>query len=219
MLIIIRGEKIDIVCILDSERSFTYYRFTLLTVSMKAEYLETLQSFYKKNKRLPSYSEMLTLFGLASKNAIHKIVKNLIDAGYLDKAMGKLAPTGQFFQIPLFGNVKAGFPTGAEEDLNFMSLDEYLVDNPNSSFMLKVAGDSLEGIGIFKGDIVILEKAKEANRGEIVLALIDGEWTLKIIEKVDGKTVLRSANPKYPDFYPHLSLEIFGVVRSVIRKY
>lgn len=186
---------------------------------MKAEYLETLQSFYKKNKRLPSYSEMLILFGLASKNAIHKIIKNLTDAGYLDKISGKLAPANKFFQAPLLGSVKAGFPTGAEEDLNFMSLDEYLVDNPNASFMLRVAGDSLEGIGIFKGDIVILEKAKEANRGEIVLALIDGEWTLKIIERIEGKTVLRSANPKYPDFYPHLSLEIFGIVRSVIRKY
>lgn len=191
----------------------------LIVGSMKSEYLSHLQTFYKQNKRLPSYSEMLSLFGLASKNAIHKIIKNLIDAGYLDKISGKLAPANQFFQIPLLGNVKAGFPTGAEEDLNFMSLDEYLVDKPNVSFMLKVAGDSLEGIGIFKGDIVILEKAKMANRGEIVLALIDGEWTLKIIERMNGKTVLRSANPKYPDFYPHLSLEIFGIVRSVIRKY
>lgn len=186
---------------------------------MKQQYLDQLQAFYKQNKRLPSYSEMLSLFGLASKNAIYKIVKKLTDAGYLDKVSGKLAPANLFFQVPLLGNVKAGFPTGAEEDLNFMSLDEYLVDKPNSSFMLKVAGDSLEGIGIFKGDIVILEKAKEANRGEIVLALIDGEWTLKIIERLEGKTVLRSANPKYPDFYPSLSLEIFGVVRSVIRKY
>jgi SOS regulatory protein LexA len=186
---------------------------------MKETYLKDLQKFYKKNKRLPSYSEMLSLFGLASKNAIHKITKKLIESGYLDKVSGKLAPANLFFQVPLLGNVKAGFPTGAEEDLNFMSLDEYLVDKPGASFMLRVAGDSLEGIGIFKGDIVILEKAKSANRGEIVLALIDGEWTLKIIERVDGKTVLRSANTKYPDFYPHLSLEIFGIVRSVIRKY
>lgn len=186
---------------------------------MKAEYLDTLRSFYRKNKRLPSYSEMLTLFGLASKNAIHKIVRKLEEQGYLDKISGKLAPANLFFQVPLLGNVKAGFPTGAEEDLNFMSLDEYLVDKPGSSFMLRVAGDSLEGIGIYKEDIVILEKAKEASRGEIVLALIDGEWTLKIIEKVNGATVLRSANPKYPDFYPNLSLEIFGIVRSVIRKY
>lgn len=186
---------------------------------MKTEYLKNLQTFYKKNKRLPSYSEMLTLFGLASKNAIHKIVNKLVEQNYLQKINNKLAPANLFFQIPILGNVKAGFPTGAEEDLNFMSLDEYLIDNPNSSFMLKVAGDSLEGIGIFKGDLVVLEKGKTANRGEIVLALIDGEWTLKIIEKVNGMTVLRSANPKYPDFYPHLSLEIFGIVRSVVRKY
>ena len=186
---------------------------------MKQQYLKNLQTFYKKNRRLPSYSEMLSLFGLASKNAIHKIIKKLIDSGYLQKINNKLAPANLFFQVPLLGNVKAGFPTGAEEDLNFMSLDEYLIDNPNSSFMLKVAGDSLEGIGIYKNDLVVLEKAKSANRGEIVLALIDGEWTLKIIEKVNGATVLRSANPKYPDFYPHLSLEIFGIVRSVVRKY
>ncbi len=194
-------------------------RSPILIVGMKETYIKDLQAFYKKNKRLPSYSEMLTLFGLASKNAIHKITKKLIEAGYLDKVSGKLAPANLFFQVPLLGNVKAGFPTGAEEDLNFMSLDEYLVDNPGSSFMLRVAGDSLEGIGIYKGDIVILEKTKSANRGEIVLALIDGEWTLKIIEKIEGKVVLRSANPKYPDFYPHLSLEIFGIVKSVIRKY
>lgn len=186
---------------------------------MNTQYLPQIQDFYKKNKRLPSYSEMLLLFGLASKNAIHKIVNKLVEQNYLQKINNKLAPANLFFQVPLLGNVKAGFPTGAEEDLNFMSLDEYLIDNPNSSFMLKVAGDSLEGIGIYKGDLVILEKAKDANRGEIVLALIDGEWTLKIIEKVNGVTVLRSANPKYPDFYPHLSLEIFGIVRSVVRKY
>ena len=115
---------------------------------MKQQYLENLQSFYKKNKRLPSYSEMLILFGLASKNAIAKIVNKLVEQGFLDKISGKLAPANLFFQIPLLGNVKAGFPTGAEEDLNFMSLDEYLVDKPGSSFMLRVAGDSLEGIGI-----------------------------------------------------------------------
>lgn len=186
---------------------------------MKAEYLETLQSFYKKNKRLPSYSEMLVLFGLASKNAIHKIVNKLVEEGYLEKLNKKLAPAKLFFQIPLLGNVKAGFPTGAEEDLNYLSLDEYLIDNPNSSFMLKVAGDSLEGIGIYKGDMVILEKATSAARGDIVLALIDREWTLKILERVQGHTILRSANSKYPDFYPHESLEIFGIVKSVVRKY
>lgn len=186
---------------------------------MKKQYIETIQTFYKKNKRLPSYSEMLTLFGLASKNAIHKIVKNLIEENYLQKLNNKLAPGNIFFQIPFLGNVKAGFPTGAEEDLSYLSLDEYLIDKPNSSFMLKVAGDSLEGIGIFKGDIVILEKSKVARRGEVVLALIDTEWTLKILEKVDGATVLRSANPKYPDFYPEYELQIFGIVKSVIRKY
>src|SRR4029079_5006616 len=120
------------------QRAFGTFGGTKVHENMKTEYLKNLQTFYKKNKRLPSYSEMLLLFGLAAKNAIHKIVNKLVEQNYLQKINNKLAPQNLFFQVPLLGNVKAGFPTGAEEDLNSMSLDEYLIDNPNSSFMLKV---------------------------------------------------------------------------------
>lgn len=186
---------------------------------MKSEYLDSLRSFYRKNKRMPSYSEMLSIFNLSSKNAIHKIVKKLIEENYLQKLNNKLSPTNFFFQIPVLGNIKAGFPTGAEEELNFLSLDEYLIDKPNSSFLLKVSGDSMEGVGIFDGDMVVIEKTSQASSGTIVLALIDNEWTLKILDKKNGISILRAANPKYPEFIPTEELKVFGIVKSVMRKY
>lgn len=186
---------------------------------MNKTYLDKIQTFYKKNKRIPSYSEMLSLFDLSSKNAIYKIVKSLMEENYLQKINNKLSPTNFFFQVPILGNIKAGFPTGAEEDLSLLSLDEYLIDKPNSSFLLKVSGDSMEGVGIFEGDLVVIEKTTQARSGKIVLALIDNEWTLKILDKQKGKSILRAANPKYPDFIPVEELKIFGIVKSVMRKY
>ncbi|MFN4212367.1 MAG: transcriptional repressor LexA [Microgenomates group bacterium] len=183
--------------------------------------LSILKKFYRKFKRLPSYSEMLKLFDFSSKNAVFKVVKNLIEAGFLKKENNKLAPTSKFFALPLLGNIKAGFPILAEEDREYLTLDEYLIEDPNSSFLLKVSGDSLSGVGIFDGDIVIIERKKEANPGDIVLAQIDQEWTLKIFRKDRSRRLvyLEAANPKYPPFHPRRELQIFGVVRAVIRKF
>lgn len=177
-----------------------------------------LKKFYKKLKRLPSYSEMLQLFNLSSKNSIYKIVEKWIKRGFLKKESRKLMPTTKFFSLPLLGIVKAGFPILAEENKNYLSLDEYLIEDPTSSFLFKVSGDSLINLGIFDGDIVIIERKKQALSGEIVLAQIDKEWTLKILRRDRGKIYLKAANPKYPPFFPREELQIFGVVKAVIRK-
>lgn len=183
--------------------------------------LAALKKFYRKHKRLPSYSEMLSLFGISSKNAIFKIVAKWIDEGLFKKEGNKLAPTSKFFAVPLLGNIRAGFPILAEENKDYVSLDEYLIEDPQSSFLLKVNGDSLEGIGIFEGDIVIIERKKEARIGSVVLAQIDKEWTLKILRKdrIQRLNYLSAANPKYPSFYPKEELQIFGIVKAVMRKF
>lgn len=181
--------------------------------------LSKIKKFYKKHKRLPSYSEMLELFNISSKNAVFKIVHKLIELGFMQKKDNKLAPTSKFFALPLLGTVRAGFPILAEEDRDYLTLDDYLIEDPQSSFLLKVRGDSLIGLGIFEGDIVIIEKKKQAISGSIVLAQIDREWTLKILKKDINKVYLESANPKYPPFYPLQELQIYGVVKAVIRKY
>lgn len=188
---------------------------------MREELLNVIKAFFRKNRRLPSYSEMLRLFGFSSKNSVFKIVKAWVEEGFLKKEGRKLAPTSKFFSLPLLGLVRAGFPILAEENRNYLSLDEYLIENPQSSFLLKVGGDSLMGIGIFEGDIVIIERKKEATPGDIVLAQIDKEWTLKILRKERGlkRMFLVAANPNYPPLYPQYELQIHGVVKAVIRKF
>ena len=182
------------------------------------EKIKQLRSFYKKRHRLPSYTEMLKIFGFSSKNAVFKWVKKLIDSGFLKKDKRKLVPTSQFFALPLVGQVKAGFPILAEENRQYLSLEEYLIDDPNSSFLLRVSGDSLSGVGIFDGDLVIIERKSQANVGDIVLAQIDNEWTLKILKKMGNRYYLDSANKKYPPFFPKAELKIFGVVKGLVRK-
>ena len=173
--------------------------------------LSSIKKFFRKNRRLPSYSEMLKLFNISSKNAVFKIINKLIDLGFIEKESKKLSPTKKFFALPLLGIIKAVFPILA---------DDYLIENPQTSFLLKVSGDSMTGVGIFEGDIVIIERKKDINTGSIVLAQIDNEWTLKIL-KTDRKkhiNYLEAANPKYPPFYPINDLQIYGIVRGVIRK-
>lgn len=182
--------------------------------------LSSIKKFFRKNRRLPSYSEMLKIFNISSKNAVFKIINKLIDLGFIEKDSKKLSPTKKFFALPLLGVIKAGFPILAEENKDYLTIDDYLIENPQTSFLLKVSGDSMTGVGIFEGDIVIIERKKEANIGTIVLAQIDNEWTLKIL-KTDRKkhiNYLEAANPKYPPFYPINDLQIYGVVKGVIRK-
>lgn len=151
-----------------------------------------------------------------------KVISKFIEDGFLKKDGGnKIAPTTRFFALPLLGDIRAGFPILAEENKEYVSLDDYLIENPSSSFLLKVRGDSLEGVGIFEGDIVIIERKKQATSGSVVLAQIDKEWTLKILKRDRAKRLLylSAANPKYPSFYPKEELQIHGVVKAVVRKF
>lgn len=182
--------------------------------------LEQVKKFYRKYNRLPSYSEMLRIFRLASKKAIHDIVHKWVDEGILRIDDNKLAPASRFFGLPLYGLIKAGFPIMADENKQYLSLDEYLIEDPTSSFLLKVSGDSMMNAGIFDGDVVIIERRKNALPGDIVLAEIDREWTLKIYkrDRVKHTVYLEAANPKYPAFYPRHELVIHGIVKGVVRK-
>jgi repressor LexA len=120
----------------------------------------------------------------------------------------------------MIGKVAAGFPSPAEEELrDVISLDEYLINRPESSFLLKVNGDSMTGEGIMEGDLVIVEKGRDPKTGDIVVAEVDGEWTMKYFRKEGEAVVLESANPKYPTIRPKTQMRLGGVVTAVIRKY
>jgi len=191
------------------------------TKTIEDSKLDVLRRFYRCNRRLPTYSEMCRIFGYSSKNAAFRLAKRLIDEGYVEKADGgRLIPRGDRFGIPLVGYVQAGFPSPAEEELvDTVSLDEYLIDKPEASFLLKVSGDSMIEAGIFEGDLVIVERGIRPKNGDIVLACVDNEWTLKYLRRADKEYELVPANPKYPVIHPEGELSLGGVIKAVIRRY
>ncbi|HEU0085664.1 MAG TPA: LexA family transcriptional regulator [Candidatus Paceibacterota bacterium] len=179
-----------------------------------------IESFFKTHKRMPTYSEMMKLFGFKSKNAVFKLVEKMIDAGVVAKDhLGRLIPTGSFGEISLLGSVKAGFPSDAEEVRDTMNLNDFLVEDIGKTYMLEVDGDSMIDAHIEEGDMVLVEKTNNAKEGEIVIAEVDGEFTMKYLRKTNGKTWLEPANKSYKPIYPEHSLNITAVVKAVIRKY
>lgn len=186
-----------------------------------SEHQAKIESFYSKNKRMPTYREMMGLFGFKSKNAVFRVVEKLIDAGLATKDhLGRLVPTQAFGEIPLLGSVTAGLPATVEEELlDRVNLDDFLIEKKASTFMLEVDGDSMIDAHIEKGDMVLVERANTAKDGQIVIAEIDGEFTMKYFRKDSNKVWLEPANKKYQPIYPEHSLNINAVLKAVIRKY
>ncbi|MBP7275175.1 MAG: repressor LexA [Kiritimatiellae bacterium] len=186
------------------------------------ERIRLLREFARSERRLPSYAEMMTMFRVRSKNTVFAVVARMVEGGYLKRGPGgKLAPTGRLNgSVRLLGAVAAGFPSPAEEELrDTLSLDEFLIRRPEATFMLTVTGDSMIDAGIHPGDIVLLERGATPKSGDVVVAQVDDEWTLKYYRKDKDGVRLDPANRKYPVIRPRRSLELGGVVRAVIRKY
>jgi len=192
---------------------------------MRNIYQTKLESFYSQNKRMPTYSEMMKLFGFKSKNAVFKVVGKLTEAGLIAKDhLGRLIPNKTFGEnitsVPMLGFVTAGFPATVEEELaETVNLDDMLIKNKPLTYMLEVDGDSMIDAHIEKGDMVLVEKANQAKDGQIVIAEVDGEFTMKYFRKVGDKVWLEPANKNYKPIYPKHSLNINAVLKAVIRKY
>jgi SOS-response transcriptional repressor LexA len=109
-------------------------------------------AFFRDHRRMPSYAEMVDLFGVKSKSVVHFWINKLIQKGIIEKdETGHLRITKNAFGIPMVGSVQAGFPSPEEEALrDVISMDEYLITQTRSSFLLKVTGDSMIGEGIRK---------------------------------------------------------------------
>lgn len=182
---------------------------------------QSLVAFYRDSKRMPTYAEMMDLFEVRSKSVVSYWIEKLIEQGVLEKdSQGHLKLSWISFGIPLVGNVAAGLPVSAEENMHdVVSMDEYLVKKPDSSFLLRVTGDSMIGAGIMEGDLVVVEQDRQPKNGDIVLAEVDGQWTMKYFRKQGGEVILEAANPAYPIIHPREELKIGGVITASVRKY
>jgi len=182
---------------------------------------KSIARFYHQKGRMPSLSEIGELIGLRSKNAVHKLVSRLEQNNVLSKdEKGRLIPGSIALPLRVLGTVEAGFPSPAEEELaDTLSLDDLLIQNPSATFLLKVSGDSMSGAGILPGDMVIIDKGQDPKSGDIVIAEVDGEWTMKYLKKRGEIVTLIPANPLYKSIRPKKELKIAGVVTAVVRKY
>jgi repressor LexA len=173
---------------------------------------------------MPSYGEIMRITGYKTKSAVSYAVDKLVALGIVSKdAGGKLVPNN-LGQIKLLGLVEAGFPSPAEEELSdTMSFDDYLIEKKESTYILRVKGDSMIDAGIHEGDMVIVERGANYKDGDIVIAEVDGEWTIKYFRKErnkgEEKIFLEPANKKYKPIYPKEELKISAVVKAVVRKY
>lgn len=186
------------------------------------EVISKLRDFYANRKRLPSYTEMQSLFSYSSKGGVSVLMTHLLKRRILRRdPKGKFVPTPILEGgVRLLGTVQAGFPSPAEEELvDTLSLDEFLIKNPQASYLVKVSGDSMIDAGIMQGDLVIVERGRQPRHGDIVIAQVDGEWTMKYYEKQGARVLLRAANKKYPPIEPKAELVVGGVVVANIRKY
>ncbi len=184
--------------------------------------LEKLRSYYRKTGTLPTYAEMQEVLGYKSKSSGYYLVNKMVQYGFLRRKNHKILPGRNFTGLPYYQSVKAGFPSPAEEEANDrLSLDKFLVDKPNSTILIRVKGDSMTGAGIMEGDIVIVERTGGAGSGDIVVANLEGEFTVKTLIRKNGRLYLEPANANYPvlDLESFPSHSLVGVVKGVARKY
>ncbi len=118
--------------------------------------------------------------------------------------------------IPLFNDpVSAGFPSPADDYIEEnIDLNEYLLKNPFSTFFLRINGDSMINSGIHDKDLIIVDKSLTPKPGDIVIAMIDGEFTVKRFSMKNNQLYLKAENQNYPDFNfeDHNDIQIWGVV-------
>lgn len=180
----------------------------------------------------PSVREIGDAVGLSSPSTVHSHLSGLVKAGYIKRDPSKpraievidayeeaglsRAPVRD---VPLVGRIAAGSPILADEDIEeIYPLPTELVGN-DPVFMLLIRGDSMIDVGIYDGDYVVVKRQPIARDGQIVAALIEGEEaTVKRLQRLDGRVVLRSENKHYPPMVFSEGVDIIGVVVALLRR-
>lgn len=115
--------------------------------------------------------------------------------------------------------ISAGFPTPGDNGFEPLDLNTYFVQKPHATFFLQVRGDSMEGAGIFEGDLLVVDRSRNAHSRDIVVASLDEEMTVKRLVKEGISLFLVAENSKYPKILVNECCDIWGVVTGVLRKF
>lgn len=196
-----------------------------LTPAQKRVY-EFVQEYIERNDYSPTYEEIRRHLGFCSLNAVYKHLKAIEERGYLKslpnnrKRSLDLTPLhASSVSIPLLGTVAAGYPIEAVEVPDSIEVPESFLGN-GQNFALKVRGDSMIDEGIREGDVLIICKRSHAENGQTVVALIDGEATVKKFYLHGDEVELRPANTQMQSIHlPAAEVEIVGVAVGLLRHY
>ena len=125
--------------------------------------------------------------------------------------------------LPVAGDcVRAGFPSPAEDfQVERLDLTSILVSHPQATFFLRLRGDSMRDAGLFDGDLLVVNRALKPVNGDVVIAVVDGEFTCKTLWLKFGRMKLVAANPTYPEIVPKegQTIGVWGVVTASIKRF
>lgn len=182
--------------------------------------IDILRVFFRTGWVYQSFDQMSKLLGYANSAGVKRFFEKLVSEWVLAFENRVYVPTQKLTGYHLFESVRAGLPfTPETQPTSQMDLEKYLIEHPASTYFVKVKGDSMIEAGIQQGDIVILDRSLTPNNGDIVIASLDGDVTLKYFEKKWDKLRLIPANPKYEPIVVSWPCEILGVVSGSVRKY
>ncbi len=199
--------------------------------SRQAEILDFLYEFRRKEKIVPTYREIADNFGFKSTKAATDHVCALEKKGYLRRHSGRSrgielltsasisAPKA--IGVPILGDIPAGYPELRDEHRNgTLAVDPAMLGGVTHHrlFALQVKGDSMEERGICEGDWVVVDAEATPREKDVVVALIDGENTLKTLAKQKGHFFLKAESPNHHDWIPVNELVIQGVAKAILRR-
>lgn len=163
----------------------------------------------------------MEVIGVHSKSVVHRFFQQMVDDGYLEKKQGVYYPADKLVSLPLFDSVRAGWPAEATQvEAEIVGLESYLIRDPEHTILLSVAGDSMIDAWLHEWDMLVVDTHMKEKEWDIVIALVDGEYTVKTLLKDQKKNwYLQPANEIYEDIYPTEWLMIYGVVVGSFRSY
>lgn len=181
--------------------------------------LRFIQDYFNTTRSTPTIREIMRYLGFRSTNSVYKQLKKLEEAGMIKKtASGRLLlPSAH--PLMFAGTAHAGFAAPVEESrMDIVSLDSYFIKHPDRTFLLNVIGDSMMDAGIFEGDFVLVERGQTYKDGDLVVVSTADGYLIKYICHTEKGSVLRSANPQYPDVAMKDTDTVFGLVTSILRQ-
>jgi SOS-response transcriptional repressor LexA len=184
-------------------------------------YLGKLRDYFSQQHILPNYETIADLVGMRSTAAAFTMVERLKKEGFIEISPDRrLQPGRRFFESVLFDSAQVGSQQVATNHRPVgYDIVRHLLQNPSKTVLLKVRGESMLDAGLLPDDHVVVIRNATAAVGDIVVALIDCEYTIKYLAEDDTGLYLKPGNKEYKEIRPTNSLEIFGVVTGSFRSY